>query len=65
MVEEAPVAGPIQVKRYANRRFYDTAHLTYLSLDDFAAMVLAQRRFVVRDATTGDDVTGEILDRLQ
>jgi polyhydroxyalkanoate synthesis repressor PhaR len=58
-------ANSILIKRYADRRLYDTADLTYLTLDDLADMVLAERRFVVRDAGTGDDITREILDRLR
>jgi len=55
---------PLVVKRYAERRFYDAAALRHLTLDDFAAMVLARRRFIVRDAPTGADVTCEVLDLL-
>jgi polyhydroxyalkanoate synthesis regulator protein len=55
---------PIVIKRYAERRFYDAVGLHYLTLDDFAAMVLDRRRFVVRDAATGADVTREALDLL-
>jgi polyhydroxyalkanoate synthesis regulator protein len=54
-------ASPVLIKRYAGRRLYDTADLVYVTPDDLTAMVLAQRRFVVREAETGDDVTAEIL----
>ena len=54
----------VLIKRYAGRRFYDTTELTSVSLHDLAQMILSRRRFVVRDAETGDDVTREILERL-
>ena len=57
-------ADPILIKRYAGRRLYNTATLTYATLDDLANMVLEHRRFVVRDANTGADITGEILDQI-
>jgi polyhydroxyalkanoate synthesis regulator protein len=50
----------VLIKRYAGRRLYNTTDLTYVSLHDLAEMILSHRRFVVRDAKTGDDVTGEI-----
>jgi polyhydroxyalkanoate synthesis repressor PhaR len=57
-------ADTILIKRYAGRRLYDTAGLTYVTLDDLADLVLKRQRFVVRDAETGNDITREILDRL-
>jgi polyhydroxyalkanoate synthesis repressor PhaR len=54
----------VLIKRYAGRRLYNTTDLTYVSLYDLAQMILSRRRFVVRDAETGADVTREILDRL-
>jgi polyhydroxyalkanoate synthesis repressor PhaR len=57
-------ADTILIKRYAGRRLYDTAGLTYLSFDDLADLVLKRQRFVVRDAESGNDITREILDRL-
>jgi polyhydroxyalkanoate synthesis regulator protein len=62
--QNAP-ADSILIKRYAHRRFYNTAALTCLSLEDLTKMVLGQQRFIVRDAETGNDITREILDRLQ
>jgi polyhydroxyalkanoate synthesis regulator protein len=53
----------VLIKRYAGRRLYDATDLTYVS-HDLVEMILSHRRLVVRDAETGDDVTGEILDRL-
>ena len=52
------------VKRYADRRFYNTVTSTYVSLMDMAEMVLDGRRFKVLDADTGQDITREILNQL-
>jgi polyhydroxyalkanoate synthesis repressor PhaR len=52
------------IKRYAGRRLYNTATLTYVSRDDLADMVLEGSRFVVRDADTGEDITPAILKQL-
>jgi polyhydroxyalkanoate synthesis repressor PhaR len=57
-------ADPLLIKRYAGRRLYNTATLTYASLDDLANMVIEHRRFVVRDVDTGADITREILDQV-
>ncbi len=57
-------SNPLLIKRYAGRRLYNTTDLTYVSLYDLAEMIVSHRRFVVRDAETGDDVSREILDRL-
>jgi polyhydroxyalkanoate synthesis repressor PhaR len=57
-------ANSILIKRYAGRRLYNATDLVYVTLDDLADMVLAGRRFVVRDADSGDDITREILYRL-
>jgi polyhydroxyalkanoate synthesis regulator protein len=59
------MAEPILVKRHAGQRLYNTAGLSYVTLPDLSDMVLARRRFIVRDAETGNDITKEILDRLQ
>lgn len=59
-----PVHEPLLIKRYAGHRLYNTATLTYASLDDVAQLVLRRIRFIVRDAATGEDVTRTVLDRL-
>ena len=48
---------PVVIKKYANRRLYNTDTSTYVTLDDLAAMVKSGRDFVVFDAKTGDDLT--------
>jgi polyhydroxyalkanoate synthesis repressor PhaR len=55
---------PVLIKRYSGRRLYNTAGLDYVTLEDLSKMVLAQRRFIVRDAATGNDITAEILRQL-
>jgi len=55
---------PELIKRYAGYRLYNTATLTYFSLDDLAEMVLNGQRFIVRESDTGKDITRNILDRL-
>ena len=57
-------AEPVLIKRYGNDRLYEPARLRYLDLDDLADMVLNGERFLIRDARTGEDVTGAFLARL-
>jgi polyhydroxyalkanoate synthesis regulator protein len=59
------LSSPLLIKRYGNRRLYAPAMLSYVSPDQLSEMVLRGRRFIVRDAASGDDVTGEILERLE
>jgi polyhydroxyalkanoate synthesis repressor PhaR len=56
-----PVAMPIVIKKYANRRLYNTARSTYVTLDHLAQMVRDGQDFVVNDAKTGDDITRGVL----
>ena len=55
------VAGPRVLKKYPNRRLYDTQLSSYITLADVKAMVLSAESFEVRDAKTGDDLTRSIL----
>jgi polyhydroxyalkanoate synthesis repressor PhaR len=57
----APVSGPRVLKKYPNRRLYDTQLSSYITLTDVKAMVLSAERFEVRDAKTGEDLTRSIL----
>ena len=57
----APAGGPRVLKKYPNRRLYDTQLSTYITLTDVKAMVLSAERFEVRDAKTGEDLTRSIL----
>jgi polyhydroxyalkanoate synthesis repressor PhaR len=52
---------PIVIKKYANRRLYNTGTSTYVTLEDLAAMVKAGENFVVYDAKTGEDITRSVL----
>ena len=53
--------GPRILKKYPNRRLYDTQLSSYITLADVKAMVLTSEHFEVRDAKTGDDLTRSIL----
>src|SRR5438309_7710554 len=52
---------PIKIKKYANRRLYNTGTSTYVTLEDLAVMVKAGQDFVVFDAKTGEDITRSVL----
>ncbi len=52
---------PITIKKYANRRLYNTGTSTYVTLEDLAAMVKEGEDFLVYDAKTGDDITRQVL----
>jgi polyhydroxyalkanoate synthesis repressor PhaR len=49
------------LKKYPNRRLYDTRNSSYITLADVKKMVLEGQEFVVRDAKTSDDLTRSIL----
>jgi polyhydroxyalkanoate synthesis repressor PhaR len=55
---------PVSIKKYANRRLYNTETSTYVTLDDLAEMVRQERDFVVYDAKTGDDLTHSVLTQI-
>ena len=57
----AAVAGLRILKKYPNRRLYDTQLSSYITLADVKAMVLTGEHFEVRDAKTGEDLTRSIL----
>ncbi len=57
----AEAAGPLVIKKYANRRLYNTGSSAYVTLDHLAEMVRAGRDFVVYDARTNDDITRQVL----
>jgi polyhydroxyalkanoate synthesis repressor PhaR len=54
----------VVIKKYANRRLYNTETSTYVTLDDLAKMVRSDRDFVVYDAKTGDDLTHSVLTQI-
>lgn len=55
---------PVIIKKYANRRLYNTGTSTYVTLEDLAHMVRRGEEFVVRDAKTGDDITHSVLTQI-
>ena len=54
-------AEPVTIKKYANRRLYNTGTSSYVTLEDLAKMVKAGEDFVVYDAKTGEDITRSVL----
>ena len=52
---------PVTVKKYANRRLYNTETSTYVTLEDLAIMVKRGEDFVVFDAKTGEEITRSVL----
>jgi polyhydroxyalkanoate synthesis repressor PhaR len=55
---------PVVIKKYANRRLYNTEASSYVTLDDLAKMVRLGRDFIVYDAKTGDDITRSVLTQI-
>jgi len=57
-------AEPITIKKYANRRLYNTGTSTYVTLEDLAGLVKTGEDFVVYDAKTGEDITRGVLTQI-
>jgi len=57
-------ANAVVIKKYANRRLYNTATSTYVTLDDLADMVKKGTDFVVYDAKSGDEITRSVLTQI-
>lgn len=55
---------PVIIKKYANRRLYNTGTSTYVTLEDLAEMVRKGEDFTVQDAKTGDDITHPVLTQI-
>lgn len=63
--EDAPAASaPVVVKKYANRRLYNTESSSYITLDNLAEMIRHGRDFVVYDAKSGEDITRSVLTQI-
>ncbi len=60
----APQQPPVVVKKYANRRLYNTETSSYITLDNLADMIRAGRDFVVYDAKSGEDITRGVLTQI-
>jgi polyhydroxyalkanoate synthesis repressor PhaR len=54
----------VTIKKYANRRLYDTESSAYITLDKLAAMIREGRDFEVVDAKTGEDITRQVLTQI-
>jgi polyhydroxyalkanoate synthesis repressor PhaR len=60
----AKTGAKVTIKKYANRRLYDTESSAYITLDKLAAMIREGRDFEVVDAKTGDDITHQVLTQI-
>ena len=60
----AKSSGKVTIKKYANRRLYDTESSSYITLDRLAEMVREGREFEVVDAKSGDDITRQVLTQI-
>jgi polyhydroxyalkanoate synthesis repressor PhaR len=60
----AKSSGKVTIKKYANRRLYDTESSTYITLDKLAQMVREGRDFEVVDAKSGEDITRQVLTQI-
>lgn len=63
MASENP-STPIVIKKYANRRLYNTDKSSYVTLDDLAQMVRDGQDFEVKDAKSGQDITRSVLTQI-
>jgi polyhydroxyalkanoate synthesis repressor PhaR len=62
---DKPAGGkPVIVKKYANRRLYNTATSSYVTLDDLARLIKEGGDFVAHDAKTGEDITRSVLTQI-
>ncbi|WP_118137490.1 polyhydroxyalkanoate synthesis repressor PhaR [Oceanicella sp. SM1341] len=61
---DAEKQAPVVIKKYANRRLYNTSKSTYVTLEHLAEMVREGTDFVVNDAKTGDDITHSVLTQI-
>ena len=64
MKKQTPGDGPVTIKKYANRRLYNTETSSYITLDHLAAMTREGRDFKVVDAKTEEDITHNILTQI-
>ncbi len=62
--EKSKAPGPVIIKKYANRRLYNTQTSSYVTLDHLAAMVKNGVEFEVQDARTGEDITRSVLTQI-
>ncbi len=62
--EDQKTDTPIKIKKYPNRRLYDTSSSSYIVLDDIVALVKAGTEFIIEDTKTGEDITRSILSQV-
>ena len=62
--QSGPRPEPVTIKKYANRRLYNTATSSYVTLDHLCRMVKDEVDFVVTDAKTGEDITHTVLTQI-
>jgi polyhydroxyalkanoate synthesis repressor PhaR len=60
----APAQPPIVIKKYANRRLYNTSSSSYVTLEELAHLLRAGKEFVVFDARSGDEITRSVLTQI-
>jgi polyhydroxyalkanoate synthesis repressor PhaR len=63
-LNDHPSGEAVVIKKYANRRLYNTASSTYVTLEDLANMVKQGTEFTVYDAKTGEDITRSVLTQI-
>lgn len=59
-----PQDKPTIIKKYANRRLYDTGRSSYVTLEDLCQLVKEEHDFIVVDAKTGEDLTRQVLTQI-
>src|SRR3546814_18570588 len=64
MTDARPESDPVIIKKYANRRLYNTDSSSYITLEHLAAMTREGRDFKVIDAKSGDDITHNVLTQI-
>jgi polyhydroxyalkanoate synthesis repressor PhaR len=64
VADEKKGEGPVVIKKYANRRLYNTQTSSYVTLDHLAQMVKEGTEFEVQDARTGEDITRSVLTQI-
>ncbi len=62
--DSSPKPAPVVIKKYANRRLYNTATSAYVTLDHLSQMVKNKTDFVVYDAKTGEEITRSVLTQI-
>src|ERR1700741_4532158 len=62
--DEMEKSKPVIIKKYANRRLYNTETSSYVTLEDLGEMVRSERDFLVYDAKNGEDLTHTVLTQI-